>query len=345
MLLISFFIRRFNKLRVIYTCSIAISIVTAILLFASNNILNLAIIFVFGIFFGIGQLTFFTYFWNLTVAEERGRITGLIGFVTLPLYSLIDPGIAGALDFPSTVVLSIILSLGMLIVVMLKPAKTMLTAKKNERGGNYYEKRVVLLYSIPWVIFSLINATLAKNISLSTFQQVSPSFYVFLIVLQAITAIFGTLIGGIIADFFGRRLSLALGLTLYGISSALGGFVNNYAMFYFAYATNGLSWGFLLTLYSLVVWGDLANKENCAKMYSIGLIPFYLATSVGLLFTSQISEVPLVVSSLASCLLIFLSNIPIVLAPELLSPDLRERIKLKMHINTVKKIKRSQNQG
>jgi hypothetical protein len=43
--------------------------------------------------------------------------------------------------------------------------------------------------------------------------------------------------------------------------------------------------------------------------------------------------------------LIFLSNIPISLAPELLPSDFRERIKLKLHMSAVKKIKRSRSQG
>jgi hypothetical protein len=298
---------------------------------------------VVGIFFGIGQLAFSIFFWNLTVPEERGRIGGLIGFVSLPFY-FISIVSAETLDFLGTVVLSIILSLATLVVILLRPEKAALTAKNEERG-NYSEKRTVLLYSIPWVMFSLINVTLAKNISLNALQQVSSSFYLFLIFLQVIATIFGTLGGGIIADFFGRRLSLAFAVTSYGISSALGGLIQNDAIFCFAYFANGLSWGILLTLYSFVIWGDLANKENCAKMYSIGLVIYYSTMGVGLL-PIQVSQIPLVISALASCLLIFLSNVPIVLAPELLSSDFREKIKLRLHIRTVRKIgKQSQNQG
>jgi MFS family permease len=298
---------------------------------------------VVGIFFSIGQLAFFTYFWNLTVPEERGRIAGLIGFVSFPFYFIVAPIIVETLDFPGIVMLSIVLSLGLLSVILLRPEKAVLTAKKDERE-NHSEKRTVLLYSIPWILFSLINATLAKNISLNISQQVPSSFYFFLTILQVIGVIFGAIFGGIIADFFGRRLSLAFSLTLYGISSALAGLTKINEILSFVYVANGLSWGILLTLYTFVVWGDLANKENCAKMYSIGLITFYLATSVGLL--TQISQIPLTVSSLASCLLIFLSNIPIVLAPELLPSDFREKMKLKLHMQAIRKIgKQSQNQG
>jgi len=346
LLLTSFFIHRPNKLHIIYECSIITSIVTILLLFVSNGIFRLIIIFIAGTFFSIGQLAFFTYFWKLTIPEERGRVAGLIGFFSLPFYYIVDFLIARTLDFSGTVMLSVILSLGTLTVKLLRPEKAMLAAKKDGRE-NYPEKRTVLLYSIPWVLFSSMNATLSRNISFYILQQTPFSFYLFLTVLQLIAAVFGALGGGIIADLFGRRLSLVFGLTLYGISSVLVELVESYAMFYFAYVASGLNWGILSTLYVFVVWGDLANKETCAKSYSIGLIIFYLATGVGSLLTHQISQIPLITSSLLSCLLIFLSNIPLILAPELLSSDFREKIKLRLYMKIVRKIGRklSQNQG
>ena len=346
LLLNSFFIHRFSKIRIIYECSLATSIVTILLLFTSSIVLRLMIIFVAGVFFGIGQLACLTYFWSLTVPEERGRAAGLIGFFALPIACIVS-WMAETVDFSGTVMLGFILSLGVLLIKLLRPEKKgMLTAKKDEKGYNP-EKRTILLYSVPWALFSLINATLVRNISLHILQLVPLPYYMVLVVLQLVAAVFGALGGGIIADFFGRRLSLVFGLTLYGIASALAGLVENHEMFGFVYVANGLNWGILLTLYFFVVWGDLANKESCAKRHSIGLMIFYLATGVGSLLTHQISQIPLIVSSLASCLLIFLSNIPLILAPELLSSDFREKIKLKLYMNVVRKIgrKQSQNQG
>jgi len=345
-ILSSFFIHKFNKIYIIYGCSIAIPTVVLLLLFVSNVILRLIIIFVEGVFFGIGQLVFFTYFWSLTVPEERGRAAGLAGFFSIPFSHLIGL-MAQTFDFFGTVMLSAILSLGTLAIKLLRSEKkALLTRKKNEKGYRP-EKRTILLYSVPWILFSLINMTLARNISLHVLQRVPSSLYIFLSVLQMTASGFGALGGGIIADLFGRRLSLGFGLTLYGISSALGGFVENYEVLYFMYVINGLNWGILWALYGSVVWGDLANEESCAKRYSIGLTIFYLGMGVGFLLSHQMSQIPLIVSSLVSCALIFLSNVPLILAPELLSSDFRERIKLKSYMNVVRKIGRkpSQNQG
>ena len=346
LLLSSFFIHRFNRIRIIFACAIAISIVALLLLFVSNIILRLIVIFVEGVFFSVGQLVFFTYFWSLTVPEERGRAAGLAGFFALPFSHLIGL-MAQTFDFFGTVILSVILSSGILTIKLLGPEKkALLTTKKDEKGYRP-EKRTILLYSVPWILFSLINATLARNISLHVSQHVPSSLYIFLLVLQMTTSGFGALGAGIIADFFGRRLPLAFSLTLYGISSALGGFVENYEVLYFVYVVNGLNWGILSALYFFVIWGDLADKESCAKRYSVGLAISYLAMGVGFLLTHQISQIPLIVNSLVSCLLIFLSNIPLIFAPELLASDFRERIKLKLYMNVVKKIGRklSRNQG
>jgi hypothetical protein len=342
-LLSAFFIHRIKGLSIIYVCSTVASTAIILLLLIPNEVIRIALIFVVGVFVGIGELAFFAYFWRLTVPEERGRIGGFIAFISLPLYFLIGFGLTRTLDFLGTAVLSLILILGTIAITLLRPKVEVLTSKK-DRAGNTYERRVVILYSIPWIVFSLINATLAVNISFYTAQQVSSYFYLSLLVLQLIAAVFGALIGGLIADFFGRRLPLAFSLTLYGIGSALAGLTQNYAVYYFVYIANGLSWGILLTMYSFVVWGDLANEKNYIKMYAIGLIIFFSATGVGLL--TQLSQIPLIVSSLASCMLIFISNIPVILAPELLPSDFLEKIKLKLHMTAIRKIsEQSQNQG
>jgi len=341
--LTSFFIPKINKLHAIYACSIFAGIAT-VLLCVSNSIFRLILVFGVGIFLGVGQLAFSTFFWNLTVPEERGRIGGLIGFVSLPFYFTMIVS-AGTLDFLGTVaMLGGIISLAILAVKLLKPEKMALTAKTEERG-KYSEKRTILLYSIPWVVFSLLNLTLAKNISLNALQQVSSSFYLFLMFLQIIGTVLGTVCGGMIADFFGRRPALGFAVTSYGISSALGGLIQSNAIYCFTYFANGLSWGIFLTLYGFVVWGDLANKENCAKMYSIGLLIYYLSSGVSFL-PIQVSQIPVVISALASCILIFFSYLPIIVAPELLPSDFREKVKLRMHIRTLRKIEeQSRNQG
>ena len=344
LLLGSFFIHRFNTIHVIYECSIILTAITP-LLFVSNITLRLAIIFIQGIFFSLGQLASLTYFWSLTVSEERGRVAGLAGFFVLSLFQIIGP-IAQIIGFTWAVVIIFSLSLGTLTVRLFEPKKkTSLTRKKDEEG-HHHEKKTVILYTIPWILFSVVNATLARNISSSIFESVPISFYMFLLILQIIASGFGALGGGIVADFIGRRSALGTSLTLFGISMVLGGLFQTTEVLYFMFIVNGLNWGILWTLYGSVIWGDLGDKENVAKRYSIGLMIFYMVTGIGFLFIPQISQISLVTSSLLGCLLIFISNIPLILAPELLSSDFRDKIKLILYVNTLKRIrKKAKNHG
>jgi hypothetical protein len=338
----SFLLGKLKKEQVICASLILTTALTVLLIFVLDWFFGTVLIFLIGIFFGIGQLAYFTYFWESTIAEERGRIGGLIGLISLIFYFVMIEIIIGNMSFSEKVLVAIIPSL-VAMATLLIAAKKATPIKRKLEMENHPEKRTVLLYSIPWILFSLINATLAKNI-LNSSQWV-PSSYVILGILQFVAAFIGAFGGGLIADFFGRRLTLALSVTLYGVSMALSGVVQNLMVYSIVFAAEGLSWGILLTLYSFVIWGDMANKKNCAMMYSIGLIAFYVATSVGQLPMS-ISQIPPVDSALIGCSLIFLSNVPIALAPELLSSDFQERIKLKMHMNALRRLsKRSQNHG
>ena len=77
------------------------------------------------------------------------------------------------------------------------------------------------------------------------------------------------------------------------------------------------------------------------RLYSIGLIVFYATAAIGQL-PSLLSEIPLVMSALISSVVIFLANLPIVLAPELLPSAVQEKLKLKNYIRTVKKVSEKQ---
>jgi hypothetical protein len=327
------FFSKMDNTRTVYASFGAISILSILLVAVSSDAVRLAIIFTIVVIFSSVVLVLFTWFWRMTRPQERGRTTGVMGFITLPLYFVTAQVLMGSLDFVSTALIGAFLTLLVLIVLLLAH-KRFLT--RHERPNIYFEKRTVLLYSVPWILFSLINATLAAGISASVFAQVPSSFYLFLVALQVGGVVFGALGGGVIADVLGRRVSLGLSITLYGIGSALMGLVQNAASFSIAYTINGLSWGILLMLYVFVVWGDLATERNVAKMYSIGLAVYYLALGVGIL-APKISQESLIVTALTSCLLIFCLNIPVILAPELLPADFRERIKLKLYLRTIKK--------
>jgi MFS family permease len=334
-ILACFLVQRVPKASLIATWTIFSSVGTILITLIPNTTVRIAIFLLLGAIFGIGLLALFAFFWETTAPEERGRVSGLIGFLSLLIIPLVYASV-GNPDFSVTLILSIILNSATVAVRLLRPKRETIQPVRRDLE-RHIDKRTVLLYSIPWLAFSLINATLGKTISLYVSHQFDPNSVALLVTLQVIGGSIGALLGGLMADFVGRRPSLVTGLILYGISSAISGLAQSYELFYLSYIGIGLTWGIFLTLYLLVVWGDLANVETRLRMYSIGLVIFYSTTGVGALFGSQLSYVPLMVASIVSCLVIFLSNIPLLFAPELLPQDFRERIRLKSYLSFIKR--------
>jgi hypothetical protein len=330
------------KTSTIFGSSAITSVLTLLLLFVSGKIIILLLVLLIGVFFSVSQLSFLAHFWKTTLSEERGRIGGIIGFATLPFYFIMSYVIAVNLDLSGTVILAAALSIVPIVAKIFRNQRLLTVTKKET---TYPEKRTIILFSIPWFLFCLINTTVAANITTNLLQLIPSSLIGFIIILQAAAAFIGTLIGGILADFFGRRLALAISVTLYGIGMALSGLIQNATLAFFSFFAEGLSWGILLTLYIFVIWGDLSNKENHTRLYAIGLVAFYIATAIEP-FSNLISQIPLAPSAFLGCTIIFLSNVPIALAPELQSSDFLERIRLKMHIKAAKKAaKKYENQG
>lgn len=330
------------RTRTLFGTYLATFMFNVLLLFVSGEIVISIIVFLVGVLVSVGQLSFLAHFWKKTLSEERGRIGGIIGLATLPIYVVLSNFVASDLDLSGTVILAAALSLVPLVTGLLRKKSELAVTKKE---AFYPENRTIILYSIPWFLFCLINSTLSKNISLNAIQLVSSSSFGFMIILQGVATFIGTLIGGILADFFGRRLTLALSVTLYGIGMALSGLIQNATFAYFSFFAEGLSWGILLTLYIFVIWGDLANKENYTRLYALGLIAFYFASAIEP-FSTLVSQIPSVQSAFLGCTIIFLTNVPIALAPELQSSDFLERIRIKMHIKAAKKIaKKYEDQG
>lgn len=327
---------KMDTAKALYSWSLISASGTAFIYFAPNGLWRLLFYYLLGVAFGVGQVMFYRYFTILTAIEERGRIGGLLASVTLAVFPLAI-ALAEGLDFSGTIALCIVLNLGVLAIRLSNPRESSILTLREYRNEPQSEERTILLYMVPWVIFTLVNATLQKSISSFNLQYFSQSAVVYFVLFQTVGGCFGAIMGGIFADFFGRKVSLALGLTLYGLSSALSGIMRTYETVFFAHLINGYNWGIFLTLYQLVVWGDLCTAKKCARLYSLGLGIFHISTAIGYFFTPAILQLPLAVASLSSCLLIFLSNVPLILAPELLPSSFREKIRLKLYVDLLRR--------
>jgi MFS family permease len=303
-------------------------------LFVSTTFLYvLFFVILVGVFFGISQLSAYTLFWNTTESLKRSRTAGLIGFIALIFYFIIY-FISLSLNYSENIALCMLLFATTTIGGLLAIEKFEDNALR-KKAMYFPERKTIILYAAPWILFSLLNVTLSKNITVTS-AITSSSLYLVLFGSQIVGGVCGALIGGYFADRVGRRLTLVFGVALYGVSMAFKGFTDNGVALLFSFIGEGLTWGIFLTLYSFVIWGDLSNTKNAGRTYAIGLAAFYGTAAIGSF--NLISGVSVVNSTLISCILIFLAIIPIALAPELLPSETQENSKLKKYMSTVRKI-------
>lgn len=321
-----------NQLRIIFIWSIVSAIATIFLIFTTNLISVYFIVCVLGGLYSISLFAFFSYFCDLTTMGERGRVGGVIVFIPLVLLPVITMFLS-LLGFQGGMILCSILSLSVLTVLMLNPK---LLPKKEDSELETYARKTVFHYLVPWVVFSVINGMLAPIITQSIYQRFPESFLL-LILLQNIVAPFGALIGGILADLIGRRLTLMLGLTLYGISTAFSALSNITGIVLFSSSLSGIAWGIFLVLYFLVVWGDLSNRRSRFSYYMSGF-PFFISTGLSYFLTNIVFGISVENIILFSVFLILLSNLPLIFANELLPAGILQETSLRRFISRVKEI-------
>ena len=335
-LLSIFLVKKVNTLVFCYIASVAIAL-SSVFLLMLNSLFQLVLVFSIVPFFSVGLLIFFNYFQQITILTERARVVEIIAITALPFVFIL-----GLLPPDRTIILCvtaliILLSAGFFLFNLFR---TKVLVKQEEEIQRFFEKKVIFLYLLPWVIFSIINATLAKNNSAYFFGQTSASFHVILIVSQIVGVNFGAIIAGFVSDFFGRRIALALALTFYGTSSALGAVFTNPLLLSSIYLVDGISWGILFVMYIFIIWSDFANINNWAKMYSLGSVIYLLSSAIACITPESFLSIS--DSSLLTCLLAFLSILPIFIVPEIADRVFIEKTKLQRHI---RKIMKTQNHG
>jgi MFS family permease len=151
-------------------------------------------------------------------------------------------------------------------------------------------------------------------------------------------AVFG-LVTGIVADRFGRKRPLIIGLAMFYSSFALVGFEMNTTTAMIFYLATGVAWGSLLVVF-LSVPGDLSTSSSRAKYYAAGtMLPIIILLGVTSgpmpdLFASFANTPSLVVINFA----LFLTIIPIFRAKETLPLGKIKAREMTEHIDKIEKI-------
>jgi MFS family permease len=206
---------------------------------------------------------------------------------------------------------------------------------KNDLRTYFKAGRDFFYYLFPWVIFVITSGAVFYMIPSAPENQ---ALQIGSILRFVFIAVFG-FVTGIVADRFGRKRPLIIGLAMFYSTFAIVGFEINTLTAIIFYLATGVAWGSLLVVF-LSVPGDLSTSSSRAKYYAAGtMLPIIILLGVTSgpmpdLFAKLAKSPSLIVINFA----LFLTIIPILRAKETLPPDKLKSRKMKEHIDKIGKI-------
>lgn len=291
---------------------------------------------VLGVSFGLGITSCTAFLADKTAIEERARVAGIIILVTFATVFLISSAVRVLTFGVAGIILLCVVRLTSFSALFLDPCM------REEIGGKGNSWRRILkykdfgLYIFPWLMFNV-----ASGLIYFVWAGLSEDYAAVVPFGETLhfvgAAVFG-LISGIVADRFGRKLPIIVGLVMLGVSFALLGFVTTPQSVLVYLTTSGIAWGFLLVVF-LAVPGDLAFPGAKERFYALGaVIPLTIWTGFSVVAELLGVGVPAGALSSALSIILFVSVIPILYASETL-PEIKIRSrKLRDYMKKVGKV-------
>jgi MFS family permease len=330
---------RQNRLTLIHVW-LLLGIITSFLL--SALVMNigfeylLVIILFSGVAFGLGMPSALAYFAEYTVFENRGRIGGIIlllTFLSIPFVALLPET---NLVFDSYIA-TIWRAIGLITFFLIRPAGMIEEPKKPVRFSSVLSDRAFLLFLIPWFMSWLID-----RFEYQIFLEKYPDLGVLSLSIEPIVGTVFVIVGGLLADWIGRKKVVVSGFVALGFAYAILGVAPG-TMFsrYFFIAIDGIAWGIFSVSFLLILWADLSSSAGGhEKYYAIGSIPFFIAYLMQYLAQPYISSIPVEafeVSFSFASLFLFIAILPLIYAPETLPEKKIQERQMKKYIEEAKK--------
>ncbi len=286
-----------------------------------------------GLSLGLGLPYSMAFVAECASVGERARVSGIIILSTF-VVAIITMAVARALGLgvlEAVFLLAIVRSISFLALALDKFDRRIEETKSRLPSNAYREFG---FYLFPWVMFCIASG-LAWNL-IPENPDFALAVSIGTILRYVCIAVFG-LVAGVVADRFGRKQPIIIGLIVLGVSFAILGFFGLSATSVLIYLTaSGVAWGSFFVVF-LAVPGDLSNSASRKKFYAIGtifplVILFTLSTIPGSAIFANLSAGSF---SQICWIILFLSIIPVLRAKETLPESkIRER-KMKEHVEKV----------
>lgn len=327
---------KFQRLQVLYAWTVlgAAASGIPILLRTFSPIHMLLLSMTLGASVGVGMPSCLALLPALTQVQERGRISGVIFFVTcLALFPML------LVIYTNTVAGSVLLIVWRLLGIIPLRYGGWSGFAPAERPVISYSSilraRPFTLYFMTWLTFSLVDTT--EQIVLVRFF--GSDLFDLIIQTEMIVGAVSALLGGLLLDLVGRKRMAIFSFVVLGLGYAILGLAASMPGSWLAFSiVDGIAWGTLTTLFMLTLWGDLAPRECGEKYYAIGTLAPPLAGIVKALLAPFLELVSISGAFSLASLFLFLSVLPLLMAPETLPEEVLERRRMRRYIERAKKL-------
>jgi MFS family permease len=325
-----------KRVSIIWISSLLTSLVTLGFLFFNEIVYLFPIAFLLGIVAGINLPAIGTFFADHTYQDDRGRILGVSLGLSMPLafFFLLSNELVQLSVNQEIIIVSGIILLSLVSIIM-KPAdaKIKKPSRRRRRSPNYkqilyFASPVFLFYWVAGVLLSIVFPTILDHVSGLTF---------FLI--WSLPFLIGGVLAGVMFDSMGRNFPTIVGLALTGVSLAVFGVLGIRSGYILIVP---LAVGFsIATVFSLIVWAELAPEHSRGTYYGVGVAIISLALLLGLFSAGSIFG-SISASRIKSYIMfasvaLFLGIPPLIMAEELLPKELIEQRQFQEYIEQAKK--------
>jgi MFS family permease len=289
----------------------------------------------FGASVGIGYPSCLAYFADATDVENRGTYGGIAwGTVGLSVFALfvLTTGLSTAETFE---VMALWRFLGFVAFFFLSRNKgKVVLASVVPAYRAILQRRDMIFYLVPWIMFSLVNFVEAPII---IHLPGYPYFAAF--AEYGISSLFAVA-GGILADITGRKRVIITGFVLLGIDYALFSlFSGTEAIWYVYTLLDGIAWGMFAAVFFMTLWGDLAGNNQKERYYLLGGLPYLLTAFLSVIVTPFVAIIPASTAFSLASFFLFVAVLPLMYAPETLSEKRIKDMELKSYLEKAKKVK------
>ncbi len=304
-------------------------------IFSNDFLINSLVSLSLGISIGVGLPSSLAYFADLTSVENRGAYGGMLyGFVALGSIVLII--LLSALEtFHGFVLLAVWRILGLVFFFFLRSKDSRPQERRPSAYRAILSRRDVLLYLVPWIMFSLVNFTEAPIL-----ENVFGELFVLVGFLEVGLSGFFVVIAGMLADLVGRKRIVITGFVILGIEYAVLSLFSGMDFSKFLYtAFDSFAWGMFASVFFMTLWGDLAIDQQKEKYYAVGGLPYLLAGYLSILVRPHVGLIGTVAAFSLASFFLFLAVLPLMYAPETLSEKKIIDRRLRDYIDKAKKTK------